>query len=120
MAVSVRLRTQKPTPILIGGETPPALRRIAKYGDGFYINWKAPAEFADLLDRLGGEMAEKGRDVSELYMQLGATDVELVRAHKQKLPQYEAMGLDEIIYSPAANSTVEGLEMMRGFAGEFF
>ena len=57
----------------------------------------------------------KGRDVSELYMQLGATDVELVRAHKEKLPQYEAMGLNEIIYSPAANSAAEGLEMMRGF-----
>src|SRR3954454_15482241 len=70
--------TQKPNPpILIGGETLPALRRIATYGDGFYINWKTPTEFADLLDRLGGEMAEKGRDLSELYMQLGATDVEL-------------------------------------------
>jgi len=107
-------------PILVGGETPPALRRIAEFGDGFYINWKTPAEFADLLARLAGEMAERGRKASELYMQLGATDIALVRAQRSAIPDYEAMGLDEVIYSPVAGSAAEGLEMMRAFADEFF
>jgi probable F420-dependent oxidoreductase len=112
---------QRPNPpILIGGDTPPALRRIATYGDGFYINWKTPAEFSDFLERLAGEMAERGRKVSELYMQTGATDIAPMRAQKGKISEYEAMGLDEIVYNPIAGSAAEGLEMMQVFADEFF
>jgi probable F420-dependent oxidoreductase len=109
--------TQQPhPPILIGGESPPALSRIAKFGDGFYINWKSPPEFSDLLERLSVNMTANGRQLSELYMQLGATDIELVLAQKEKFPDYEAMGLDEIIYTPISTTAAEGLQKMREFA----
>ena len=38
-------------PILVGGETPAALRRIARHGDGFCINWKSLTEFRRFLIR---------------------------------------------------------------------
>ncbi|EFC86776.1 TIGR03619 family F420-dependent LLM class oxidoreductase [Parafrankia sp. EUN1f] len=113
--------TQRPhPPILIGGDSPPALRRIARYGDGFYINWKTPEEFSGFLERLAKPMADRGRQVSDLYMQLGATDIDLVRPHKDRMSNYEALGLDEIIFCPVSTSAAEGLDMMRGFAAEFF
>jgi probable F420-dependent oxidoreductase len=115
------LPIQKPyPPVLIGGETPAALRRIAKYGDGFYINWKTLPEFKTILDRLASDMAHNARQVSELYKQLGATKIELVQSEKERIPAYEELGLDEIIYSPTCQSVDEGLAAMRRFAEEFF
>ncbi|WP_340318187.1 LLM class F420-dependent oxidoreductase [Rhizorhabdus argentea] len=115
------LPVQKPhPPILIGGETPSALRRIARHGDGFYINWKTLPEFEALLDELATHMAESGRSVSSLYKQLGASELHLVQSQKDAISQYEAMGLDEIIYSPKCRSVEEGFEAMRKFADELF
>lgn len=114
------LPVQKPhPPILIGGETGPALRRIARHGDGFFINWKTLPEFKALLEELGKHMEAAGRKTSDLYMQLGATDIALPRASKDQLDEYEKLGLDEIIFSPKCNSVDEGFATMRGFAQEF-
>lgn len=114
------LPTQKPyPPILIGGETSPALRRVAKLGDGFYINWKTLSEYRQILDELGGYMAENGRSMLDLYRQLGATDIALLQEHKAALPDYEAIGLDEIIFSPKCYSVDDGMTLMRQFADEF-
>ncbi|CAB3735818.1 LLM class F420-dependent oxidoreductase [Paraburkholderia rhynchosiae] len=115
------LPVQKPhPPIIVGGETPPALRRIAKYGDGFQINWKTFPEFKRILDELTTIMADSGRQLSDLYKQLAATNIELVQAEKDNLPNYEALGLDEIIFCPACYSVSEGFHTMRKFASEFF
>jgi probable F420-dependent oxidoreductase len=112
---------QKPhPPIMVGGETPPALRRIAKYGDGFHINWKTLSEFRHILRELALNMADSGRQVSDLYKQLAATKIELVQTQKDNLSAYEALGLDEIIFSPECHSVEEGFEVMRKFADEFF
>lgn len=114
------LPTQKPhPPILIGGETSPALRRIARLGDGFYINWKSLSDYKALMDELAGYMASQGRAMSQLYGQLGATEMRFVQADKAAIPDYEALGVDEIIFSPKCYSTHEGMTIMRQFAEEF-
>lgn len=115
------LPAQRPhPPIIIGGETPPALRRVAKYGDGFYINWKNLAELSHILEVLSQHMADNHREMSSLYKQLGATDIGLVQAEKDRISEYEALGIDELIYSPKFHSVEEGLDAMRKFADEFF
>lgn len=116
------LPTQKPhPPILIGGETAPALRRVAKYGDGFHINWKTLAEFESILNEIASYMTGSDRQVADLYKQLAATKIELVQAAKPVLGEYEALGVDEIIYSPTkCHSPAEGFDTMRQFADEFF
>jgi probable F420-dependent oxidoreductase len=113
------LPTQRPgPPVLIGGETPPALRRVAKLGDGLYINWKSVEKFRDVLAQLDTNMAGSGRDARDLYKQMGATDISLVR--QADIAEYEAMGLDEIVFCPRCASPEEGVAAMRGFAREFF
>lgn len=115
------LPVQKPhPPIIIGGETQPALRRIAKYGDGLYVNWKTLAEFEQLLGDLAVHMADNGRDPSTLYKQLGATDTKLVRGAKDHLADYAAMGVDEIIWSPKYDGPAAGIDGVKRFADEFF
>jgi probable F420-dependent oxidoreductase len=106
-------------PILVGGETPAALRRIARHGDGFCINWKTLPEFEELLDALASCMTASGRQVSDLYMQLACTDADLVRAEKDNLPRYEELGLAEIAFMPTAGSLTEGLALMHEIADEF-
>lgn len=106
-------------PILIGGETPAALRRVARHGDGFCINWKTLPEFRGLITALKPEMTKTGRSVSDLYMQLACTTTEPVRAEREHLSEYEEMGLDEIVFMPAAGSPDEGLDLMRSIAAEF-
>jgi probable F420-dependent oxidoreductase len=114
------LPIQRPhPPILIGGETPAALRRIARYGDGFYMNWKTYPEFELLVAQLSVNMAHNGRKVSGLYMQLAALEHGLVSTNKSKLRDYEALGLKEIIYVPKCRSVEEGFNAMRKFADEF-
>ena len=115
------LPVQRPhPPIIIGGETPPAIRRIARYGDGFYINWKSIEQFRNILDWIDANMAEGRGRAEDLYQQMGATDVAIVREAKDRLPEYEAMGLDEIILSPTCASLDEGLATISNFARDFF
>ncbi|WP_176599228.1 MULTISPECIES: LLM class F420-dependent oxidoreductase [Sphingobium] len=115
------LPIQRPgPPIIVGGETPPAMRRIAKYGDGFHINWKTPSEFQRFLDELAPHMANNGKEISSLYKQLAAMDVALVRAQKDRLPDYEALGVDELVFSPKCDTPQQGLDTIQEFADEFF
>lgn len=112
---------QKPyPPIIIGGESPPAIRRIAGYGDGFYINWKSLPELDLFITALTDQMERNGRAVSSLYKQLATTDVAFIRAAKDMLPDYAARGVDEIIFSPVCDSPAEGMEAIKAFADEFF
>lgn len=106
-------------PILIGGESPAALRRIARHGDGFYINWKTLPEFTALIDELTPLMAGVGRSVADLHLQLAATDVELVRSARDQLAAYERLGLAEIVLAPVAESADEGLQVLHSIADEF-
>lgn len=112
---------QKPhPPFIIGGESRPAIRRIARYGDGFYINWKSLPELDLFIAALTDQMERNGRAVSSLYKQVATTDVALIRAAKDLLPEYEAMGVDEIIFAPVCNSPTEGMDAIKAFADEFF
>jgi probable F420-dependent oxidoreductase len=106
-------------PILVGGETPAALRRIARRGDGFCINWKTLPEFEALIDALTPEMAAEGRSISELYMQLACTTLEPVQAELSNMSTYEQLGLDEIVFMPSAGSPTAGLELMDEIAAKF-
>jgi probable F420-dependent oxidoreductase len=73
---------QKPRPpIWVGGESPAALRRVARLGDGWYPvannprePLDTPARYADARERLEGEIARAGRDpasVAQAYLAIG-------------------------------------------------
>lgn len=53
-------------PIWIGGDTAPALRRVAQLGDGWHAAFPTAAALAPALDRLGQACAREGRDAASL------------------------------------------------------
>jgi probable F420-dependent oxidoreductase len=53
-------------PIHIGGETPAALRRAARLGQGWHTFNRTPEELASALKELDGQCAEAGRTRDEL------------------------------------------------------
>ena len=61
--VSIRPAPQPPVPIVIGGRSDAALRRVARYGDGWLGLWVSPSRYADAVERIGRYASDAGRDV---------------------------------------------------------
>ena len=81
-------------PIIFGGESEPALRRVAEYGDGWYGFNLDPAGAREKIAALERHLAARGR-------RLG--DVELIVAPYTKsitpddLPRYRDLGISEVV-----------------------
>ncbi|MFP6748507.1 MAG: TIGR03619 family F420-dependent LLM class oxidoreductase [Alphaproteobacteria bacterium] len=126
---------QKPhPPIWIGGHSRAALRRVAKYGDGWHpvgatsASPLPPGEFQLLLDQLKHMMAAEGRDFDALTISFKAPSYDpgrLPEGHDrllfsgeadriaQDIRAYQALGVHEIIFdfrTPPAAKTVENME----------
>jgi alkanesulfonate monooxygenase SsuD/methylene tetrahydromethanopterin reductase-like flavin-dependent oxidoreductase (luciferase family) len=54
-----------PVPIVIGGRSDAALRRVARFGDGWLGLWVSPARYGDAVGRIGKYAAEAGRAAGE-------------------------------------------------------
>jgi probable F420-dependent oxidoreductase len=52
-----------PLDVWIGGRTDVALKRVARYGDGWFPSFVTPEEYADGMRRLIGYGAERGREI---------------------------------------------------------
>jgi alkanesulfonate monooxygenase SsuD/methylene tetrahydromethanopterin reductase-like flavin-dependent oxidoreductase (luciferase family) len=59
--VRIRPAPQPPVPIIIGGRSEAALRRVARHGDGWLGLWVSPARYADAIERIGKYAADAGR-----------------------------------------------------------
>lgn len=55
-------------PLVIGGVTPPAIRRTVKYGDGWYVIGKDLDEYRAHVRALHEECARQGRDPTEIEL----------------------------------------------------
>ncbi len=51
-------------PIVIGGRSDAALRRVARYGDGWLGLWVSPGRYADAIGLIGKYAADEGRSVT--------------------------------------------------------
>ena len=126
---------QKPhPPIWIGGHSRPALRRAAKYGDGWQpvgatsASPLPPAEFRGLLDRLKQLTEAEGRDFDSLMISFKAPsyDPGQIPAGQDRLMftgepgriaedlrTYQALGVSEVVFdfrSPPLSQTIENME----------
>jgi len=126
---------QKPhPPIWIGGHSGPALRRVAKYGDGWHpvgataASPLPPAEFRGLLERLKRLTEAEGRDFGALTISFKAPSYDPGRIPEghdrllftgepgriaEDLRTYRALGVHEVIFdfrSPPAAKTIENME----------
>ncbi|MGE5292364.1 MAG: TIGR03619 family F420-dependent LLM class oxidoreductase [Micromonosporaceae bacterium] len=62
----------KPIPVLIGGDSEPALRRAARIGDGWIGNRVyTEDELSDVLGRLGQNLARHGRTLDDIQVIAG-------------------------------------------------
>lgn len=81
-------------PIHFGGESNPALRRVADLGQGWYGYNIDPAQTAERLGHLSGLLSERGRSLDEIKVSvcpyLTPTTLELAR-------EYRDAGVDQII-----------------------
>ena len=105
---------QKPhPPIWVGGESPPALRRVAAFGNGWHCGLVLPERIPGLLDRIRVVMDEAGRDFSELEITaLAASD--RTRAHE--IDAYRAAGVDVLYMLPLSDDAEAVIGEMHGFA----
>ncbi|MDP6563404.1 MAG: TIGR03619 family F420-dependent LLM class oxidoreductase [Alphaproteobacteria bacterium] len=126
---------QKPhPPIWIGGHSRAALRRVAKYGDGWHpvgatsASPLAPGEFQGLLDELKRLVEAEGRDFAALTISFKAPSYDpglIPEGHDrllftgeperiaEDLRAYQAMGVHEVVFdfrSPPAAKTIENMD----------
>ena len=81
------LPVQKPhPPIWVGGESEPALKRVAEFGNGWHIGLILPERIGPKLDQLKRKMEQAGRDFSELELTAlaaaGRTSAAEIRAYR--------------------------------------
>lgn len=92
--VSLPAAKQQPgPPILVGGSTDPALKRVAAVGDGFYAPNARTTDLADMLDRLKGFCEAAGRDYAELKI----TATWMPALEPDALPKFAEMGVERVI-----------------------
>ena len=94
---------QKPhPPILFGGESDAALRRVATLGDGWYGFNLTADELEGRLDRLSVYLAENGRSLSDIKIYAGLHASVRERADIERI---EKMGVEQIVVGVMAGKT---------------
>ena len=104
-------------PVIFGGESEPALRRVAEYGDGWYGFNLDPESAAAKIKTLEQFLADNGR---------GFGDVELIVAPYTKriapddLARYRDLGVSEVVLlATLPPSPVEAIARIERFAREW-
>lgn len=92
---------QTPVPVFVGGESEPALRRVAAFGTGWYGYGVGPDEVEDHLGRLDVHLQTAGRTRDEITIAIspnrGGVDRDMIEA-------YEAAGVAQLILPLFAGS----------------
>jgi probable F420-dependent oxidoreductase len=104
---------QRPIPILIGGESAPALRRAARLGDGWIGMTHTPDSAAAQVAVFRGHQEEAGRPDGPFEVTVGGECTS-----ESDGAAWEAAGVDRLIVSPWRRSA-EALEAMQLFASRF-
>jgi alkanesulfonate monooxygenase SsuD/methylene tetrahydromethanopterin reductase-like flavin-dependent oxidoreductase (luciferase family) len=79
-------------PVIVGGTTDAALRRVASIGDGWYGFNLAADEVPERLSVLAQECRERGRDVRHLSVAVALSD-----GDPALLPELAAAGVTELV-----------------------
>ncbi|HEX4658996.1 MAG TPA: LLM class flavin-dependent oxidoreductase [Streptosporangiaceae bacterium] len=62
--VRIRPAPAPPVPIVIGGRSEAALRRVARHGDGWLGLWVSPGRYANAVERISQYASDEGRPVT--------------------------------------------------------
>jgi len=83
-------------PIIFGGESPAALKRVADLGDGWQPGPVPLDVFRERLGKLNALMTERGRNMSELTISMLGSAQDL-QQHPDKLAALEELGVQEMV-----------------------
>ncbi|HMJ11689.1 MAG TPA: TIGR03619 family F420-dependent LLM class oxidoreductase [Polyangiaceae bacterium] len=86
----------KPVPIYVGGHSEPALRRAARYGDGWTAAMIKEREIPAIITRLTALRRELGRDQLPFEIQVACTDVFDLEGYKR----LEGQGVSDVLAQP--------------------
>ena len=107
------LPVQKPhPPIIFGGESTPALKRIADLGDGWQPGPIPVEVFRERLGKLQTLMAERGRSMAELSISM-IGNVRDLQQDREKIAALEELGVTEILLfmvGPTVDATLKEME----------
>ena len=107
------LPVQKPhPPIIFGGESTPALKRIAVLGDGWQPGPIPVEVFRERLNKLRTLMSERGRNMAELSISM-ISSVHDLQQDREKITALEELGIKEILLfmgGPSVEATLKEME----------
>ncbi len=113
---TVPLPVQKPhPPIIFGGESLPALRRVADLGDGWQPGTASLKALSKSVPQLTALMAERGRDYADLSVSALSAAGPLLRK-PEVIPQLSALGVQELILFMTTADTHKTLTALEDFA----
>ncbi|MDH4146982.1 MAG: LLM class F420-dependent oxidoreductase [Acidimicrobiia bacterium] len=102
-------------PIVVGGTSPAAIRRLVARGDGWYVIHKDLDEFRTLMAAMRAECERQGRDPSELEI------TAYWNHHREGLDgarAYEEEGVHRLLVNTAALRMGKPFEAVQRFADE--
>jgi probable F420-dependent oxidoreductase len=106
-------------PILVGGQTDPALKRAAEYGDGWCGFNLTPEQTAEKIARLHELMKAAGRQPDHFEISMSPP----ANAKPDVLKQYKDIGVHELYLSPVLASPPKSLtelqQMLENFARDW-
>jgi probable F420-dependent oxidoreductase len=105
-------------PVWFGGESAPALRRAAEYGDGWYGLNISPAEAASKIKRIEQLLTEKGRKRADLEIAVSPYTRPIT---VDDLKRYRDAGADEVelIFLEAPDDEREVVRQLERLARDF-
>ena len=127
---------QKPyPPILVGGGSKAALRRTARFGDGWHALRKTPGQIREAMADLGEMMDAAGRNITDLHISISlpvgmgmkassrtADDHTSLKGAAQDMADtigaYGDAGIDEVVLSLGSREKSAHMEMIDLIAGE--
>ena len=105
---------QKPhPPIWVGGESRPALKRVAEFGNGWHIGLILPERIGPKLDELKRLMDQAGRDFSTLELSALADPG---RLSEKEIQAYQAVGVHVLYMLPISRDHQAVIGEMQKFA----
>ncbi len=113
---NVPLPIQKPhPPIIFGGESTPALKRVADLGDGWQPGTASLRVLSKSVPQLKALMAERGRDYAEIYVSALSAAQPLLRK-PEVIPRLSELGVQELILFMTTADTQKTLTAIEEFA----
>lgn len=86
---------QSPLPLVIGGSKKNALKRVARYGQGWYAPAASADQLAGMLPGLDEACAAEGRDRSEI--EITTMYIPAMEPPAETIPRYRDLGVSRLI-----------------------